>query len=240
MAAKTAKQAFQRLCRVALLHAPDQVEPRVRAMRTSIAREVADGNDDAFDLLEVLEEELTRIERTRAERRQDPNGPTRETVRKLREDPVLFLLARGTIDKDDQKAIEEIRELRFKLTMGLTAGGGGGGGEKVDTSSKTYVHPIERLTARQDALFVHVYKPWAAAHNKGGIRLGKKGRVLELNQFNLVVSVVEDGVPLTKLEGEHRVRNGSLSKPFTSAIRKFADDLRKAEHEGNVPRSNGA
>lgn len=232
-------ESFRKVIRAGLYN-PGILPKRLKDMVLALNRKHEERSDDfLLPFIEVLEKEIEAYERLTADKAQDPNSPTRETVRKLREDPVLFLLARGTINKDDQKAIEEIRELRFKLTMGLTAGGGGGGGEKVDTSTKTYVHPVERLTVRQDALYVHVYKPWAAAHNKGGIRLGKKGRVLELNQFNLVVSVVEDGVPLTKLEGEHRVRNGSLSKPFTRAIRKFADDLRKAEHEGSVPRSNG-
>ena len=229
-------EPFRKILRAGLYN-PGSMLKRMKQMRTAADRQFAEGDDSVRTTLDILDEEIERFERQVADKATNPDGPTRETARKLREDPVLLLLARGTIDKDDQKAIEEIRELRIKLAMGLTAGGGGGG-EKVDTSAKSYTHPIERLTARQDALFIHVYKPWAAGQSRVAIKLGKKGRVLDINPFNLVVAVIEDGVPLTKLEGHHRVRNGSLSKPFTAAIRKFADALRKAEHETQVPRSN--
>lgn len=231
-------EPFRKIIRAGLYN-PGSMLKRMKQMGTALDRQIAEGNEAARPFSDVIEEEIERYQRQLADKATNPDGPTRQTVRKLREDPVLYLLSRGTIDKDDQKAIEELRELRFKVTMGLTAGSGGTSGERVDTSTKTYKHPIERLTARQDALFVHVYKPWAEMQNKNGITLGKKRRTIDMTPFNLVVAVIEDGVPLTKLEGMHQVRNGSLSKPFVKAVRKFDEALRKAEHEGKVPRSRG-
>ena len=229
--------AFRKMIRSGLNN-PDIMEKRMGQLLTALNRQAVDGTEHhpILDLCKVLEDETKRAKRNQADKAQSPDGPTRQTVRKLKQDPVLVLLARGTINKDDEKTIQELRELRFKITMGLTPGGGGQAGEKVDTSTKTYTHPIERLTARQDKLFIHVYKPWAAEQNRAGVRLGKRGRKLDLTPFNLVVAIIEDSVPLAKMETHHKVRNGSLSRPFTTALRKFADALRKAEHEGSVPR----
>ena len=229
--------AFRRMIRSGL-HNPNTMEKRMGQLLTAMNRQVVDGADHhpILDLCSVLEDEIERVKRSQDDKAQSPDGPTRQTVRKLKQDPVLVLLARGTINKDDEKTIQELRELRFKITMGLTPGGGGQSGEKVDTSTKTYTHPIERLTARQDKLFIHVYKPWAAEQNRTCVRLGKRDRELDLTPFNLVVAIIEDSVPLAKMETQHKVRNGSLSRPFTTALRKFSDALRKAEQEGKVPR----
>jgi len=231
-------EPFRKLLSAAVYN-PHAVEKRMKELELHLVSQHEKGTDDSLlPFIAALEVEIERFERHQADKAQDPNGPTRETVRHLRDDPVVMLLKRGTINKEDEKTIQEVRELRGKLTQGLTPGGGGQG-EKVDTSARTFTHPIERLNARQDKLYVHVYKPWADAVSKDGIRLGERGRELDLNPFNLVVNVIEDGIPLRRLETQHKVTTGALSQPFVSAVRDFAHRLKIAEDEGKVPRGRG-
>jgi len=105
----------------------------------------------------------------------------------------------------------------------------------VDTSTKTFTHPIERLNKRQDLMFSHVYRPWVEAHQYAATQIGAS-RYLSLSPFELVISVIEAGIALGAFEAKYRVRNGGFTKPMVDTLRDFAVRLAKAEHEGVVPR----
>jgi|GEM_PF-6804328 len=227
--------AFRKIIRAAYYN-PHSLPKRMAEMELALNRELE--TTDVLDLvtmLDVVEEETARYLRQTEAREQNSEGPTRQTVRKLREDPVVLLKSRGTISKDDEVTIQEIREIRFKLAMGLSSGGGEIG-DRVDTSRKTFVHPIERLTKRQADIYDRVYKPWAKKSSKTGIRTGKKRRELGITPFGLVIAVIEDGVPLARLEKYHRVKHGVLSGPLKLTIQDFGDRLGKSVSEGCVER----
>ncbi len=53
------------------------------------------------------------------------------------------------------------------------------------------------------------------------VRNMKKHERIRLRHIDLVKQVVVDGVRIREVEGNYKVRNGSLSKPFISTIRRF-------------------
>lgn len=227
--------ALRRLIRTARYN-PDNLEKRLQELCTVWTRMFVDGGKDTLEpFLDMLNEEADKfLAHQDNAKGQKADGPTRQTARNLREDPVLLLLSRGTIDKEDQVLIEQIREIRFKLAMGLTPGGSDLSGERVDTSRKGFIHPIERLSTAQQAIYTHVYKPWADQENAHPVCLGKRGRVLGLTPLGLVVAVIEDSTSLTRLEERHKVRNGTLTEPFKTAIAAYAKRLGVAKREGKV------
>lgn len=230
--------AFAKLCRTGLNN-PDSFENRLRQFKTAIERAVKaeDGDFEGFchALCAATEEEIERFERNCADRAQKPDGPTSQTVAKRGIDPVLAMINVGTLSKGDEKTIQELLELRQKLSSGLTSGGRDLKGERVDTSAKTFTHPIERLTKRQDLMLTHVYRPWSEPIAHAATQVGES-RFLAISPFELVISVIQNGVSLNEIETKFKVRHGALTKPMVDTLRDFAVRLAKAEHEGVVPR----
>jgi len=229
--------AFQKLCRAGLNN-PDGFATRLRQFKIAIERAALSDDADFQGLCDALcaatQEEIERFERNMVDRSQKPDGPTRQTAEKIGKDPVVVLVQAGTLTKDDERTIQELLELRQKLSSGLT-GSGGQIGERVDTSTKTFTHPVERLSKRQDLMLSHVYRPWVEAHQYNGVPVGK-GRHLSISPFELVISVVEEGRTLGYFEAKFHVRKGLFAEPLINTIRDFAVKLARAEHEGKVPR----
>lgn len=229
--------AFASLCRSGLNN-PDSFEKRLRQFKIAIERAIKAEDGDFEGLCHALcaatEEEIERFQRNLENTKPKLDGPTRQTVAKRGIDPVIAMINAGTLSKDDEKTIQELRELRQKLSSGLT-GSGGQIGERVDTSTTTFTHPIERLTTRQDLMLTHVYRPWHDSIAHAATQVGES-RFLNISPFELVISVIQNGVPLGEIETKYHVRHGALTKPMVNALRDFAVKLAKAEHEGKVPR----
>ena len=142
----------------------------------------------------------------------DDPGPTPETRRHLRPDPVLVLWHRGRLTPRQASAAFSVREIVERVAgryVRSSAGRLGLLGTRVQFSP----HPLDGVPAWLQARYRDRYVPWAAA--MGRIRCGL-GNLLEL-----VFAVVVDGLSLRQLEERYRIGRRRATMLLGMALERF-------------------
>ena len=176
-------------------------------------------------------------------------GPTPETVRKLKPDPVRTLVLNGVLGAPEEDAAEILADVWRALANGLDAGERTMDGTRA-AKGQPWRDPVDRMSGRIAAIIHHIYRPWATAMgyrygkptnptSKGGrpqypgIRL-RDGRRIHLSRFELVRRVVRDGDRLDAIEREYGIPRGSLERPLAGSLANFMRRYNRAVRDGLV------
>jgi hypothetical protein len=147
--------------------------------------------------------------------------PTRETEAKLRQDPLVRLIANETLSREQGRAAVEIREVYYAVVAG----------------SLVRAHSLDRVQGgrnagdtRIDRLHVEHYLPWAVYLGGRGETpaLGERGAIpAERGRcppaLPLTIDVVIDGLTLARCDGARGWRNGTACRVLAYALAVYAD-----------------
>lgn len=139
-------------------------------------------------------------------------GPTPETKRKLRPDPIEILWRNGTLDTKAWHAASEIRGIVERVAgrfVRSPAGWLGLLGTRVQTSP----HHLDGVPLRLQSAYLNRYIPWARL--VGGQRCGLT------TCLDIVFSVLIDGVGVRSLERRWGLRHGSVTEALVDALRRY-------------------
>jgi hypothetical protein len=158
--------------------------------------------------------------------------PTRETEAKLRPDPIVRLVANGTLSRARGDAAMEIRDIFEHLVAGLwsraidvSASKGGGGG------------PSDRIAT----LHAGRYLPWAFYLGGGPAAAPIKGRPGKPSKpgrcpraLEMSIAVIIDGATLSECDARHHRREGTAAKLLTYALAVYADIAGWEQNRGEI------
>jgi len=148
-------------------------------------------------------------------------GPTPETLRKLKPDVVARLHQAGALHQDHVNAAEAIRDVWAALQSTIIGGAAYG---LVAGRSGIIGDPVSRMTGREAALWARVWKPWADELGRM-VRSGRDGpaAVGRVTVLQLVLDVVCDNIAPT-------------SEPMLAAVKAGLDRWCAIDREGRRER----